>query len=339
MAKTKIKDKKSLANQLNKIPSEENTANIQKSTDLPAEETNEEYHNRIFDQWDETVPGWRDFQTEIPIDSLESQVGYSSLFRQMHQSFVRTVAFYRSEVGGSLTSEEARKAAFHAVTDREEARKIFHDMMRLPLESLNFVDLMKLQSYSPRVAESFWEIAKIEGRAEFESGHLAANISFPLGYMKQVWNIARYMGVRASFIDDWKPKGGIEIALVDMLAQSWFQWQYWIEQTVKRSTTEPRREDRRFAEWKEWNKQAQKQWNSGSWDIPYVSEDRALEQAIQMADRFNRIFLRTLRQLRDLRRYSPVIINNSGQVNVAADGGQQVNVSKPDEEKTKSIKN
>ena len=46
-----------------------------------------------------------------------------------------------------------------------------------------------------------------------------------------------------------------------------------------------------------------------------------------MADRYQRMYMRTLRQMRDLRRYSsPVMIENAGQVNVAADGGQQVNV-------------
>ena len=50
----------------------------------------------------------------------------------------------------------------------------------------------------------------------------------------------------------------------------------------------------------------------------------ALEQAGAMVDRFNRILLRTLRALRDLRRYSgPVIVQNGGQLNVA---NQQVNV-------------
>jgi hypothetical protein len=44
-----------------------------------------------------------------------------------------------------------------------------------------------------------------------------------------------------------------------------------------------------------------------------------------MVDRFNRIFLRTLRALRDLRRYTPaVIVQNAGQVNI---GEQQVNVT------------
>ena len=50
----------------------------------------------------------------------------------------------------------------------------------------------------------------------------------------------------------------------------------------------------------------------------------AIEQAA-MVDRFNRLFLRTLRQLRDLRRYAPAVtIQNAGQVNI---GQQQVNVA------------
>ena len=41
--------------------------------------------------------------------------------------------------------------------------------------------------------------------------------------------------------------------------------------------------------------------------------------------------MRTLRNMRDLRRYSvPVTINNPQQVNIAADGGQQVNVAPSD---------
>ena len=48
-----------------------------------------------------------------------------------------------------------------------------------------------------------------------------------------------------------------------------------------------------------------------------------------MADRFNRLMLRTRRGLRDLRRYGPVIVQNAGQVNVA---DQQVNVSVPEPE-------
>ena len=52
---------------------------------------------------------------------------------------------------------------------------------------------------------------------------------------------------------------------------------------------------------------------------------QAIDQCAAMTDRFNRIFMRALRQLRDLRRYAPqVVVKSAGQVNV---GGQQVNVA------------
>ncbi len=62
------------------------------------------------------------------------------------------------------------------------------------------------------------------------------------------------------------------------------------------------------------------------WKSPYQYEANAVDQAHRLADGYNRQFLRVLRQLRDLRRYAPVIIqNNGGQVNV---GAQQVNVKR-----------
>lgn len=349
--KTKVKDKSNgnLAEELNQFgscPENEPAANLQMRDGQPADsatvaESEEDLQYRqqvseavkgLFNQIEsqEFIP--QDFQTDIPVDSIESNVGYTSLIRQMHQAFVKRVAYYRSETGGALSIEDARRRAFHPCTNAEQAVKEFDSLLSLPLESLNFVDLMELHSLAPRSAEWFWERTKHEGRAEFESGHLAANITFPVGYMKGLWNIARYLGVRESFIDDWQPKGGIEIALIDMMAQSYFQWQYWLEQTVKRSETEPRQEHHEYREWKRWHERTKnaKSWETGYWFPPYVSEQQAVEHAVQMADRFNRIFMRTLRQLRDLRRYSPVTINNPNQVNIASDGGQQVNVSESD---------
>jgi hypothetical protein len=50
-----------------------------------------------------------------------------------------------------------------------------------------------------------------------------------------------------------------------------------------------------------------------------------MEQAAAMVDRFNRLHLRTLRQLRDLRRSSQqIVIHQPGQVNI---GQRQVNAA------------
>jgi hypothetical protein len=183
----------------------ENTANTDESGG-EGKSVNEEYYNALFEGWDEAEFVPQDFMSRVPIDSIESRIGYSSLFRQMHNSFIRMVVYYQTPAGGSLSVHEARKQAFHACKNKEEVKKRFSTLMQSPLESLDFVDLMELQNEAPRVAERFWERAKREGRAEFESGHLAANITFPAGYMKQVWNIARFMGLRESFIAEWKPK-------------------------------------------------------------------------------------------------------------------------------------
>jgi hypothetical protein len=114
-----------------------------------------------------------------------------------------------------------------------------------------------------------------------------------------------------------------------MMAQSFLQFQYWTEQVVLRSQTKPRAEDYEYTKWKNHQREEKiESWKKGHWDIPYVNEQDALEHAAQMADRWNRIYMRTLRNLRDLRRYSvPVTINNPQQVNIATDGGQQVNVA------------
>jgi hypothetical protein len=62
----------------------------------------------------------------------------------------------------------------------------------------------------------------------------------------------------------------------------------------------------------------------GRWAPPRQSDADALDQAAAMMDRYNRIFLRTLRALCDMRRHGgPVIVQKGGQMNVAQ---QQVNV-------------
>jgi hypothetical protein len=70
--------------------------------------------------------------------------------------------------------------------------------------------------------------------------------------------------------------------------------------------------------------------DTGRWQPPRLSSNAAIEQAAAIADRFNRLVLRTLRQLRDLRRYTPAVtIQTAGQVNI---GTQQVNMAHPQQQ-------
>jgi hypothetical protein len=66
----------------------------------------------------------------------------------------------------------------------------------------------------------------------------------------------------------------------------------------------------------------------GNWEPPRVTGFQAVEQAGAMVERFNRIFVRTLRALHDLRRRGPaVIVQNVGQVKI---GEQPANLRNGD---------
>ena len=289
-----------------------------------------EAHSRLFEEWNASRFIPHDNRKEVPIDSLEAFVGYTSLVRLLHDGYTRSIAFYRRDSQAYLTPDEARERAFHRAPNLEKAGELFNEIMSYPLHQISLHDLHQLHGYAPRVAEYLWEDIKAEGRADFESGHLAAQSMLPAEYMKQVWDVARYLGVRESFIEEWQPRGGIEISLIDMLAQTFFQFQYWMEQVILRSQTKPREEHPKYKEWKrrQTEMHGADSWREGYWFPPYVYEQEAIDHAAKMADRFNRIYLRTLRQLRDLRRYSqPLTINNPNQVNIATDRGQQINLN------------
>ena len=124
--------------------------------------------------------------------------------------------------------------------------------------------------------------------------------------------------------------------MIDAMAQAWLQLQYWTEKAVERSRVEPREEAYEYARWKHQQRIEREAHHEppGRWEIATVSEQEALESATQTADRWQRMFFRAVRQLRDWRRYAPqVTINNpqqvniGEQVNIAADGGRQINVS------------
>ncbi|MEJ7861537.1 MAG: hypothetical protein WKF90_07855 [Pyrinomonadaceae bacterium] len=209
----------------------------------------------------------------------------------------------------------------------------------MPTDSIGFKDLLSLHENNPASAENLWEKIKGEAKSEFESGNRAAQVFEPADYLQDAWNRASYLGVRESLCEEYKPRGGVELSMIDAIAQAWLQLQFWTQESVKRATTKPREEDFEFQKWKQMQRDSKtKQWQGGHWDIPDEDERKAVEQAAQMADRWQRMYFRAIRQLRDWRRYAPqVTINNPNQVNIAADGGQQINMAKTEEETAKKI--
>lgn len=273
-----------------------------------------------------------DRELRVYANSIESRIGYDSLIRLLGEHFGRQIAYFRSEQGGSLSLKEARKRAYQRKYDEAEAAELLNELLTVPSNRISFENLSALHGNSAAMAENLWEMMKREARREFESGHRAAAAFEPVDYMKNAWDRASYLGLRESFCEEWQPKGGIELSMIDVIVQAFQELQFWTTESVLRSRTRPRQEDYETRNQKKLeNEQKRQQLEKEYWDIELVSEQEAIEHAARMADRCQRMYFRALRSLRDWRRYTPqVTINNAKQVNIATDGGQQINMSSQD---------
>lgn len=235
----------------------------------------------------------------VYLDSLGvSILDRFSLVRVFREEWRSKIARYRSEEGGNLTLDEAVEKATHKI-DEQRAAEVFERVLTHSTEIVDFNDLHELWTYSPEEAEFVWSEMKREGRREFMTGHLAATVFEPVDWMRSAWKRAKFLGVRDSFIDEYQPEGGVEIALVDTMAQAYFLQLHWTEESVKRTLADPRRESEEYREWKHHRGMEARamHFEHGWWDIPYASELECQEQAVKMADHFSRLFQRTVRQM------------------------------------------
>ncbi len=201
---------------------------------------------------------------------------------------------------------------FHARHDKQE-------LLDARPEGIDWHELSYAEQNEPGAGLEVYDHIKQDACDELESGQRAANI---VESAFRPWVRAQFLALRESFITDWQPKGSMELRLIEMLAQLYSAYEYWMQMAVQRAAVECEIETYKIRE-------------NGKWRSMSVDGNAEMQQAADMADKFNRLFLRTLRQLRDLRRYAvPILINNPEQVNIAAEGGQQVNVQKKGKKKT-----
>jgi hypothetical protein len=200
------------------------------------------------------------------------------------------------------------------------SQEFLEEIKNTSCKRIRYRDLQRVTEKDPAEGLALWESINEVARDYFEAGVFAANAV----KNEDPFERAQYLIYRDAFIKEWQPRGGIEQAMIDMLAQAFFYYQYWLKVSTRIIDFEHLVIEKKIEKWENWSPPRQK----------YVE---MLDHATQLADRYNRLFLRTLRQMRDLRRYSqPVIVNNAGQVNVATNGGQQVNVQEKQKKPAKA---
>lgn len=288
----------------------------------------------------ESVPG-RDSEKlqeatgqEIEPDNIESMAPDSlaarwllerrSVLRELHRAMITHILFFTRPEGGGLTMEEAIKKATERM-EGPEAEDYYKNLSTMSAGSISWLSIDQLFRYHPESAQMIWEDLKEQADLDFKSGHFVAELFEGTDWQRDPWKRARFIAVRESFVEQFDPQGGIDYSMIDMLAATFAMWMHWTQEHMYRSTTrsiiQPTKTEREYAEKYQ-----------GEWIPPRVSEKEAIDHAAQLADRWRRAYQSTLRQMRDWRRYNaPVTINNPGQVNIAAEGGQQINAMKVEE--------
>lgn len=179
---------------------------------------------------------------------------------------------------------------------------------RAPAE-VSWYNLNFLAGQDPKKSLELWEEIKAAAVEELRIGFRAGKaVEAP---SEQCWGRARFLALQTDLMQAWQPANGMERQLIDAMAQAQTGFFFWLERLTTWSTLE------RITE--------EKLKEKGRWDAPQVQTAEAIEQAATMVERFNKIFLRTLRALQDMRRNKQgVVVKNAGQVNFAA---QQVNLN------------
>lgn|GEM_PF-2047497 len=208
----------------------------------------------------------------------------------------------------SLSADDPQRETPTPEEIEQRARKGFFPMDSIARDFTWYNMQSLIEEYGKDAAAIVWQALKRVAREG-----LAANDLTCVAVLADhtPFKMAQYSVIVECFVKSWEPQNAIEQSMVEMLAQAFVSYNHWLKVA------------NHAAEYS-YNAIEENHKVDGVWKPPRLTAAETVENAMQMADRFNRLFLRTLRQMRDLRRY-PVTIANAAQVNI---GNQQVNAVK-----------
>jgi hypothetical protein len=157
---------------------------------------------------------------------------------------------------------------------------------------------------------ALWATVKQTARDELASGAMAARSIE--GYHAHPYERAAFLAVREALADGLQPRNGMERLLIDGMAQAWTLHLRWLDKHTNMDSMDAIRHERDMRQ-------------RDSWEPPRLTEAEAVHRAVQMADRFQRQFLRLMKCYRDGRRLGVSMTVLGGQVNVAE---QQINMAR-----------
>ena len=193
-----------------------------------------------------------------------------------------------------------------------------------PPEEVGWLDLETALSTDPESGTALWQRVKDEARRELRAGiRSATSLERPLNATP--FERAQYLAIAEALTEALRPRDGLELLLVHQLAAAYEQHLRWQAVAVQRGEEDSWQgaRDRRQALDRMGRRERARTEADEGWMPPRLDQADAIEQAVMLADRYQRAFLRLLRALRDQRRVFDALVFAGGQVNI---GDRQINV-------------
>lgn len=290
-----------------------NSAEHQHGEDESERDYREESHGRQITLSHLNIVGdgiGADQQVNVVIPTSE-EAEMKVLGDQLASTYRHLVESYRdmNRIDAAKADVELQKRlveAFRQIYGTDE-----YAVRSLPASQVDWFRLVALAEHDAHLMLEVWRAINEVALSEFYAGYRAADVVAEKG--ETPLERARFLALRASMIFEWQPRGATELTLIDVLVQAHTLYERWMRRFNEASTAQTTYQSSIYS-------------GRHVKEPPRLSDSVAVEAAAAMAERFNRLYLRTLRQLRDLRRYAPsIMIQNADQVNI---GGQQINVAK-----------
>jgi len=237
---------------------------------------------------------------DVAADRAEAE----PLAAELAGAYGRMVMFYRDQLEMSGPQADAR--ARGADDTPAEAAADLARIRDRPPDQVSWFDLNRIADRDAEAIAELWRALKASARDELQSGHRAARA---LAWDGRPWDRARFLAIRDSFRADYRPRPGMEAALVDLAAEAFGDYLAWSEQLHMQAATEAEMERNDLE-------------RHGKWKPQRIWSAEAMAESARMAERAHLRLLHTIAALGELRRTGPVYV---GQVNIAP---QQVNIAR-----------
>ncbi len=191
-------------------------------------------------------------------------------------------------------------------------------------DQVSWGDLANLIEQDPARGQAAWQRLKDEAGQELLTGiRVARCLEWPV--TSRPYERAQFITMLDGLRTSLAPRDGLEVMLVQQMASALelnLRWQQIVVQRMESEVWQGERDQRRALESMS-PAQRERHQVTEDWMPPRLAESEALEQAVMMADRYQRAFLRLMKAFRDNRRLVGALIVAGGQVNI---GEHQVNV-------------